>query len=107
MILDGSFKGPSERRRAKALAERFAVRFLFVHCTAPIGVCAARMAERDVERSVSDARPEILESFAKRLKPPDELPADERVRLDTTRALDDALVGVLARLPTWPRELTG
>jgi aminoglycoside phosphotransferase family enzyme/predicted kinase len=105
VILDASFRSPSMRAAARALARKHGVPFRFVECQSDLATCRARLERRERERTVSDGRLAILDSFAARWEPVVELPGenkDEHVVLDTTMPLEETIRRVRERLETWP-----
>lgn len=105
VVVDASFRSRELRAAARELARARGVPFRFVECRAPLEVCRARLARRRESAHVSDGRAEILDAFAARYEPVDELRDDELVALDTSRDLDAVRALLLARLPSWPRGL--
>jgi uncharacterized protein len=102
VVLDASFRTADLRRRARDLAERHGVPFLFVECRAPEEVCIARLAERERAGSVSDGRREIFRDFVARVEPVAELAPEEHLVLDTSQPLEASLASVGDRVRTWP-----
>lgn len=107
VLLDASFRSEDMRRSARELARAHGVAFRFVECRASPAVCRARLEERARGRSISDAGPEIFDAFLARYEPPDELPAAERVIVDTSNGIEAAVAEARVRLPLWPEGLTG
>ncbi|HEX8790590.1 MAG TPA: AAA family ATPase [Polyangiaceae bacterium] len=105
VILDASFRSREMRRAARDLAEKHRVPFRFVECRASAEVSRQRLARRDVEAGVSDARLSLLEDFRARFEPPDELAPGEHVVLDTTRPLEESLAQLRGVVQTWPAGL--
>jgi aminoglycoside phosphotransferase family enzyme/predicted kinase len=89
VVLDATFAERGRRGAVLDLARRAGVPFRFFECSAPPGLCRQRLAERARTAGVSDGRVEIFDAFAARFEPADELPADVRVRFETTRSLDE------------------
>jgi aminoglycoside phosphotransferase family enzyme/predicted kinase len=105
VILDASFRSREMRAAARALASAQNVPFRLVECVAPIEVCRARLATRMRTRSVSDATPDILDSFAASFEPVSELPDIEHVAVDTSGEGEDPLAQVRRVIATWPSGL--
>ncbi len=105
VVLDASFRSREMRRMARALAERYRVPFRFVECRASAEVSRERLARRDVEAGVSDARVSLLEEFRSHFEAPEEIAPGERVVLDTTRPLEDSLAQLRGAMQTWPAGL--
>lgn len=91
VVLDASFRVRSKRASARELAERLGVPFTFIECAVDLETCRARLGERAKGASVSDGRVEVLDDFAARFEPVTELPAEERLVLDTRRPLGESL----------------
>lgn len=106
VVLDASFRTEEMRRAARDLAAEHGVPFLMVECRARPEVCRARLEQRERETSVSDGRLAIFDAFCARVEPASELPADERLVVDTERPLDETLAVLDAHLRTWPAGLT-
>lgn len=105
VVLDASFRSREMRRAARTLAQKHGVPFRFVECRASNEVSRQRLARRDVEAGVSDARLSLLEDFRSHFEPPDEIDPGERVVLDTTRPLEESLAQLRRRMLTWPAGL--
>lgn len=106
VILDASFRSEELRSGARDLAAEHGVPFLLVECHASREICRARLLQREQETSVSDGRLAIFDAFSARVKPATELPASERVVVDTGRPLEETLAVLDEHLRTWPRGLT-
>ena len=85
VIIDATFRAAGERDTVRRLARRHDVAFRFVECRAPRRVAIERLRERASGPSVSDAREDLYDDFARRWEPVSGLAAKEWVRLDTTR----------------------
>ncbi len=107
VVIDASFRTRAARDRARILASEAGVPFVFVECRAPIEVCRRRLEERARRPGVSDGRPEILDAFAARFEPVDELPPARHIVVDTTQPLDQNLETLRRSLAAWPEGLTG
>ncbi|MDH5493019.1 MAG: AAA family ATPase [Myxococcales bacterium] len=106
ILLDASFRSAQMRSRARRLAEERGLPFFFVECTAPRALCLERLAAREREGgSVSDGRIEIFDAFVAKWQPAEELPDGERLRIDTSRPLEQSLAALCASLPSWPEGL--
>jgi len=105
VVLDASFRTEEMRRAARDLALEQNVPFLFVECRARPDTCRSRLEQRRRGASVSDGRLEIFDAFCARLEPVVELPAEERLVVDTERSPEETLRAIRARLETWPRGL--
>lgn len=80
VVLDGTFRNRALRARARQLAAAHGVPFRFVECRAGEERCRERLRQR----ADSSAWLELFENFLPLWEPPDELPAQERVVLDTS-----------------------
>ena len=84
VVLDGSYGRRTDRARVLELAARLGVDVVFVLCS-----CSDEEVRRRLElrardpRAVSDGRWEIYLSQKERFEPPDELPPEQLVRMDT------------------------
>lgn len=107
VVVDASFRTSDARAAARALAERSNVPFRFVECRCPLAVAKARVAARDAATSVSDATPDIVDSFAARFEAVTELPPTEHIVVDTSADVASALAPVLAEVGVWPKGFTG
>jgi predicted kinase len=86
VILDGTWRDPGQRLRARALATETGSPIVEFSCTTTLAEAAARIANRP-STTTSDATPEIAEALAG---------VDETwrgaVSIDTSRPLDESLV---------------
>jgi uncharacterized protein len=100
VILDTTFVSREYRRQARELAQRFAAAFLFVECRAPESVLRERLRGRT--GGVSDAREDLLDRFLRALEPATELPPEERLVVDTTRNVVEAVAEIRRRAEATP-----
>ncbi|HEY8072987.1 MAG TPA: AAA family ATPase, partial [Labilithrix sp.] len=105
VVLDASFRTAALREKARAVAARHRVPFLFAECRAPERVLLERLAAREKTTSVSDGRRAIFADFLARSEPVTEVRGGEHLVIDTTRALDVVLAALAARVTAWPRGL--
>lgn len=99
VIVDASFRSRSARVSAHALAAQHGVPLRFFECATPREVARARLAARDREHSVSDATPEVLDSFYDRYEAVGtELAPAEHVRLPTGGPVEPAFAALDATL---------
>ncbi len=105
VVLDASFRTRAMRERARALAKRHGIPFLFVECRAEEDVCVARLAKREAEGSVSDGRRAIFADFVKAVEPTVELAEAEHLVLDTSLPVVTSVATLEERLRTWPKGL--
>ncbi len=71
---------------------------MLVEARAPIELLRTRLAARRTGASVSDAREDLLDAFARDYEPPADGEAGARVAVDTAGAADDAAVAALRGL---------
>jgi hypothetical protein len=108
VVIDGCFRSRAQRLRARALAERFGLPFLFVEARISPDCQRQRLAERAVRDSVTvDDWQEIADQMSAQWEPADELSESEHLALDTGLALERNAATIEQRLPTWPPSLTG
>lgn len=108
VILDASFRSPSMRLAARALAREHDVPFTFVECRAPTEVCKARLAYREsLPGTVSDGRVAIFDDFAKAWQPATELAPSEHAIVDTSCEEAETRREIRDRVATWPSGLQG
>jgi aminoglycoside phosphotransferase family enzyme/predicted kinase len=106
VVVDGTFRSRASRDRLRAWAEAQGAPWVFVECRVPLDVSRARLEGRERNRSVSDARPELLDAFAAGYEPMSELPEDSLVIVDGTSPIEAAVAAVLRRVPSWPHDVT-
>jgi uncharacterized protein len=101
VIVDGSFSTATERRQARALAERLGLPFSVLWCEAPDEVIAARLRRRIGDRhEVSDGREELLATHRARYERPEDEP--DVVRVDTAGEVAPRVLGSVAVNGTSP-----
>jgi hypothetical protein len=105
VIVDASFRSRALRHAARKLATAYGVPFRFVECRTDDEVCRARLARREREPGVSDARLLIFETFRSSFEPVDELTADEHVVIDTGRSATEIHTKLHEALSGWPEGL--
>lgn len=94
IVLDASWTAERHRLQARALAERESVELVELECTAPPGVAKSRIARRrDGGIDASDAYGAIVDEMASQRDP-----WPERLEIDTSGAIDDALGQAFAHL---------
>lgn len=98
VILDATFLRARHRALARDLAQEAGAQFLLVECRVPDAVARDRLAARGEVPAVSDGRLEIYEAQQAAYEPPDELPPDERLTLDTSGPLPELIAAVMARV---------
>lgn len=105
VVLDATFRSRELRRKARALAHEYGIRFYFIETRADTRTCQDRLRERARGPAVSDGRLEIFDDFVSRWEAVDELPSSEHFVIDTTAtdATDGQTLEPLKReLPVWP-----
>ena len=86
VILDATFKESADRQLAVALAARSGVPVLFVECVVSEDEAIRRLERRgSIQGEVSDATPEVHRMQRAEFEPIRELPAQNHLRIDTTR----------------------
>lgn len=96
VILDATFSRRRDRREAVRLARSMDAGHILVECTAPAGVIKKRLAARQHQSPVSDARRHHFNAFQSRFEPLQ--PEDSRslVRIDTQKPVAENMQRVLA-----------
>jgi uncharacterized protein len=84
VILDGTFKSSAERERVRDFCEANGTPFYFVECAADEGTLRRRLAQREQQSNVSDARESLLDDFMRRYQTPSEAEVGKLCRLNTT-----------------------
>ena len=102
VVVDASFRSRGMRRLARDLARSRGVPCRFVECTVARDVGRARLARREVEQGVSDARLPLFDEFAARFEPFDELEAAEHLVLDTGRPWPETRARLDDQMGGWP-----
>lgn len=105
VVLDASFRTAALREKARDLARRHGVPFLFAECRVPEATAIARLEERERSGGVSDGRRAIFKDFLARVEPATEIGEREHLVLDTSRPLEASIADLSARLRTWPAGL--
>ena len=100
VILDGTFGRRELRQRARQLAARHSVPFLFVEARCDEATARDRLRRREAGPSVSDARESLYERMRSDFEPATEVPARETLAVNTTRSPEDLTEEVLAHLRT-------
>ncbi len=98
VILDATFRDPSQRRRARDLAAARDTGFLFVETYCDQATLRARLRARAARPSESDADERVLDQLRGQWVPPDELPEDERLSLEGSRPLPELVAAVEPRI---------
>jgi uncharacterized protein len=98
VILDATFRDPARRRLARDLAAARDARFLFVETACDEATVRARLRARASGPTESDADEQVLDQLREQFVPADELHADERLQVVSTRPLPALVDDVRARL---------
>jgi len=100
VVLDASFRSAEYRTMARTLARKSAAHFLLAECRCPRELLLKRLHGRAVPgmSAVSEGRSELLDSFATGYEPPDEVPQDQILLLDTTRPPAQLAAEAIGRL---------
>ena len=99
VFLDASYMDPSRRAEAMNTAQEAGVRVVLVHFDADRNELKARLAKRTGQKSeVSDGREEILSQQMEVFQPPDEIPAPQRLTVDTSRSTGETIREIYCRL---------
>lgn len=92
VVLDGSYSRKADRQKVRDLADSFGALALFILCS-----CSDRETRRRLDlraedpNAVSDGRWEIFVQQKEKFEPPDELPSQLLLHLDTEAAPADLL----------------
>lgn len=84
VIVDASFRSRRQRERLRSLAAKTGARLVFLECRPPHAVCRQRLALREHQATVSDARLGLFEQFVARYEPVTELPPAVHLPVDTS-----------------------
>ena len=85
-LLDATYARKPHRRTAKSWAEKMAVPFAILHCTAPLSVLEARLARRTAEsKDISDADVGIMRRQLSVFEPFEPEEAESVVPVDTEK----------------------
>jgi uncharacterized protein len=93
VILDGTFVNRSQRQKILALAHRYQIPLLAIHCAVSDDITQERLAQRaSAGTDVSDGRWEIYVQQKDAFEALDDIPATDRLELDTDATLDTLAV---------------
>jgi predicted kinase len=99
VVVDGTFIERAQRALVLDAVAASNKRLLLVQCEAPDAVVEQRQQQRRSEAwSTSEGRYDVYLAQKDRLEPPDEVPATQRLVVDTTRALPEQIEVIMARL---------
>ena len=104
VILDGTFVKQSQRGKILSLAHKHQIPLLAIHCMVSDDITQARLTQREREgKDVSDGRWEIYVQQRDGFEALDDIPAADRLELDTDAGLDELVVAcekfLRAKLP--------
>lgn len=102
VILDASFGKTERRLKAKELAERIGADFLVIECTLNEETVRKRLASRQEQRSISDARQALVEPQKNIFEPVAEVPDHQHIVVDTSEPIDRLLEEVESTKPVSP-----
>lgn len=94
VVLDASFRNLAERKRAKALADELGVPFLFIEAQVPKAVAMQRLAAREEQGGVSDARVELYDSFEAAFEPVTEFAPPNHLKVNTTGSIEKTMAEI-------------
>lgn len=95
VVLDATFSSRHFRGEALRLASDMDATVFFVECTAPEDVLKTRLARREIQPSLSDARLNHFDAFYKRFEPLDDIRPDQRMVVHTENPIDDCMGRIL------------
>ncbi|MGC8494435.1 MAG: AAA family ATPase [Syntrophobacteraceae bacterium] len=95
VILDATFSRRKWREEAVRLAGDLDATLLFCECVSSEKTLLARLCLREGKQGQSDARPEHLHGLSQEFESLDELPAEQRIRIDTEGSPEASLPSVL------------
>jgi aminoglycoside phosphotransferase family enzyme/predicted kinase len=91
VIVDATFAGRVNRDTFRCLAEEEGANVIFVECFCPDAVLRVRLAERQTESLISDARLKHLEAQRQVFEPLNELGDDLHLQVSTEQPLQQSL----------------
>jgi hypothetical protein len=102
VILDASFGKAERRLKAKELAETIGADFLIIECTLNEETLGRRLASRQEQRSISDARQALVEPLKNVFEPVAEVADHQHVMVDTSLPVDRLVEEVESTKPLSP-----
>ncbi len=97
VILDASFKKEKYRSDARDIADSFKIPFLLIECSCPDEVIKQRLIKREREGTdISDGRWPVFLKQKSDFEGITEISEGEHLIIDTHKALDDNLRGILS-----------
>jgi aminoglycoside phosphotransferase family enzyme/predicted kinase len=99
VVLDGSYRSAKMRAAAREVARTAGAPFLLVELDCPDSELRRRLAARS--GGPSDGRLELLDRQRREFEPADELPARERLTIDTSGPPADVVLSALRSLYRW------
>lgn len=101
VVLDACFPRRRQRDIARRLASEHGWPFLFIECRVDPDTAAARLAERDAAAG-SEGWKRIHDVLARQWETTEDLPAEQRLVLDTARPVRDSEPQILERIHAAP-----
>ena len=98
VIIDASFKGKADRRKAARLAEDMGADFWAIECRGPEEVVKKRLARRLEGPSVSDGRWEVYQVQKKDFDPVLEVPESNHIVVDASKPLVEIVERIRQRV---------
>jgi uncharacterized protein len=96
VVLDATFSRSRDRRQALILARDRDATIIFAECRAPEQVIKERLARRDREPGLSDARLNHWKHFQDHYEPITDIAAPMHMVLDTTHTVDELVFELIA-----------
>ncbi len=96
VILDATCRKRRNRKDIRRLASDSGASVIFIECRCPDSEIKKRLAEREHERSVSDARLEHFEDIKSGMDPFDEIPQNMHIQVQTDQPPDKIVETILA-----------
>lgn len=98
VILDASFSKAVERLKAEELARKSRADFMVVECILDEEAIRGRLAERERQGSISDAREDVFESQKRLFEPLTEIPNGYHIVVDTSQSVDTLLEEIISEI---------
>ncbi len=94
-VMDATFRARHFRQEALRLAQDMDANIFFVECRASYDTLQKRLAKRDKEPSLSDARLSHFKDMCKNFEPLDEIRPDQHMVIDTENPLEECMRRIL------------
>ena len=95
VVLDATFSTRHFREEAVRLAKDMDAAVFFVECRAPDDMLKKRLARRDVQPSLSDARLIHFDAFLKGFEPLTEIPPEQHILVHTEKPIQECMSRIL------------